>query len=338
MQKKKSLWHDSGCSNIIRNTAGRLHVVPSLSWLSRNHSWHGINHCKMKEWDLEEEIHETSPSPDDEEIHSRNITKPIGADGSGCYKLQLEYGSKAVTGWSGHFRDTKMKSKLCSLEAPARLQTSKHEDASYQGRSTFDKPHIRKMNVSPLCQPQTSGEPVEIVKGSARADEESLLRARLRTQRSWSTESSRDEAWERKRDKSLLEEMKTLEENSRSRALGRSVSDCGDTAWSRQSTIRMRARTRSLTDDDLEELRGSIDLGFGFDSTEDPDLCNTLPALELCYAIARQFQDAQSKSSSPSISEKTMSTSACYISPISSPESVWRISSPGNQLLHYDYI
>ncbi|MQI72125.1 DUF1685 domain-containing protein, partial [Escherichia coli] len=43
-------------------------------------------------------------------------------------------------------------------------------------------------------------------------------------------------------------------------------------------------RTKSLTDDDLEELKGCLDLGFGFNYEEIPELRNTLPALELCYS------------------------------------------------------
>ncbi|GAU12072.1 hypothetical protein TSUD_00380 [Trifolium subterraneum] len=41
-------------------------------------------------------------------------------------------------------------------------------------------------------------------------------------------------------------------------------------------------RTKSLTDEDLDELKGCLDLGFGFNYDEIPELCNTLPALELC--------------------------------------------------------
>ena len=41
-------------------------------------------------------------------------------------------------------------------------------------------------------------------------------------------------------------------------------------------------RAKSLTDEDLDELKGCLDLGFGFSYDEIPELCNTLPALELC--------------------------------------------------------
>ncbi|EFJ14667.1 hypothetical protein SELMODRAFT_119859 [Selaginella moellendorffii] len=52
-------------------------------------------------------------------------------------------------------------------------------------------------------------------------------------------------------------------------------------------------RTRSLTDADLDELRGCIDLGFGFKNEADPELWKTLPALELCYAITQQLKEVQ---------------------------------------------
>jgi len=38
-------------------------------------------------------------------------------------------------------------------------------------------------------------------------------------------------------------------------------------------------RSRSLTDDDLEELKGCVDLGFGFSCDEIPELQSTLSAL-----------------------------------------------------------
>ncbi|XP_073007604.1 uncharacterized protein [Typha latifolia] len=72
------------------------------------------------------------------------------------------------------------------------------------------------------------------------------------------------------------------------------------------------ARTKSLTDDDLEDLKGCLDLGFGgFSYDEIPELCNTLPALELCYSMSQRFSDETETSSSPSVAN-------------------WRISSPGD--------
>ncbi|EOA27961.1 hypothetical protein CARUB_v10024131mg [Capsella rubella] len=80
-------------------------------------------------------------------------------------------------------------------------------------------------------------------------------------------------------------------------------------------------RTKSLTDDDLEELKGCVDLGFGFNYEEIPELCNTLPALELCYSMSQKFIDQDHHSSS--------SSSLLLESPVS-PIASWKISSPGD--------
>ena len=79
-------------------------------------------------------------------------------------------------------------------------------------------------------------------------------------------------------------------------------------------------RTKSLTDDDLEELKGCVDLGFGFNYEEIPELCNTLPALELCYSMSQKFMD---QDLSPEKKPPMMLES--HVSPIAS----WKISSPG---------
>ncbi|CAA0376580.1 unnamed protein product [Arabidopsis thaliana] len=87
-------------------------------------------------------------------------------------------------------------------------------------------------------------------------------------------------------------------------------------------------RTKSLTDDDLEELKGCVDLGFGFNYEEIPELCNTLPALELCYSMSQKFidQDHHHHSSSSSSPEKKSSVLDSPVSPTAS----WKISSPGD--------
>lgn len=79
------------------------------------------------------------------------------------------------------------------------------------------------------------------------------------------------------------------------------------------------ARTKSLTEDDLEELKGCLDLGFGFAYSEIPELCGTLPALELCYSMTRRFLDEQK---APGQEEE--------LEPASPPLPNWRISGPGD--------
>ncbi|PKI50149.1 hypothetical protein CRG98_029473 [Punica granatum] len=75
-----------------------------------------------------------------------------------------------------------------------------------------------------------------------------------------------------------------------------------DEAWARrQGTHGSRLRrTKSVTDEDLDELKACIELGFGFDSPEvDPKLSDTFPALEFYYAVVnnKQFNDVAPKSS-----------------------------------------
>ncbi|KAJ9189225.1 hypothetical protein P3X46_000543 [Hevea brasiliensis] len=81
-------------------------------------------------------------------------------------------------------------------------------------------------------------------------------------------------------------------------------------------------RSKSLTDDDLDELKGCLDLGFGFSYDEIPELCNTLPALELCYSMSQKFLDEHHKS--PGRSSPTTAETA------SNPIANWKISTPGD--------
>ncbi|KAG9447080.1 hypothetical protein H6P81_013208 [Aristolochia fimbriata] len=86
-------------------------------------------------------------------------------------------------------------------------------------------------------------------------------------------------------------------------------------------------RTKSLTDDDLDELKGCLDLGFGFSYDEIPELCNTLPALELCYSMSQKFMDEQQKSPEASAASSAPNEQC---SSTSSPIANWKISSPGD--------
>ncbi|XP_010912118.1 uncharacterized protein [Elaeis guineensis] len=86
-------------------------------------------------------------------------------------------------------------------------------------------------------------------------------------------------------------------------------------------------RTKSLTDEDLVELKGCLDLGFGFSYEEIPELCNTLPALELCYSMSQRFMDEQQQQRSPDRSEEAVEQCAAVSS---LPIANWRISEPGD--------
>ncbi|KAG7653227.1 hypothetical protein ISN44_As01g005170 [Arabidopsis suecica] len=85
-------------------------------------------------------------------------------------------------------------------------------------------------------------------------------------------------------------------------------------------------RSKSLTDDDLEDLKGCLDLGFGFSYDEIPELCNTLPALELCYSMSQKFLDDKHKSPESSSVEDSPSPPPVTSTPIAN----WKISSPGD--------
>lgn len=125
---------------------------------------------------------------------------------------------------------------------------------------------------------------------------------RLLKQQSWSSESCREEAWIRKKDQ--------------------------------QSKLR---KSKSLTDEDVDELRGCIDLGFGFgfDSEDEGDhkLCNTLPALYFYYAVNKRYNGSKLKSS-PSHSTPPSSSSSSSSCDENHPEDrdldTWIISSPGD--------
>jgi Protein of unknown function (DUF1685) len=87
------------------------------------------------------------------------------------------------------------------------------------------------------------------------------------------------------------------------------------------------ARTKSLTDDDLEDLKGCLDLGFGFNYEEIPELCNTLPALELCYSMSQRFlDDRRLDGETDSVGGSVASVCS---SPSRSPIANWKISEPG---------
>ncbi|THU68862.1 hypothetical protein C4D60_Mb08t08340 [Musa balbisiana] len=76
------------------------------------------------------------------------------------------------------------------------------------------------------------------------------------------------------------------------------------------------AGTRSLTEEDLEELKGCLDLGFGFNYEGIPELRNTLPALELCYSMSQMFHLNDRRQPMPPED--------------SPPIANWKISSPGD--------
>ncbi|RWW76501.1 hypothetical protein BHE74_00015411 [Ensete ventricosum] len=109
----------------------------------------------------------------------------------------------------------------------------------------------------------------------------------------------------------------------------------------KRSERRLNGKTKGLTDEDLDELRGSIDLGFGFSEVEGgQDLCDTLPALNLYFAVNRQLSDPKIQSSPSPASTPTATSSSSTLCGLPSPRSPneqsdsWKICNPGDNPQH----
>lgn len=111
-----------------------------------------------------------------------------------------------------------------------------------------------------------------------------------------------------------------------------------DIAWEKKRRQKLRQERKKslvldaddLTDEDLHELKGSIELGFGFnEEAAGQKLYNTLPALDLYFAVNRQW--SPSPLSSPHSQGSTSSMGARSSSFDNSPKSEdsWKILGPG---------
>jgi hypothetical protein len=107
---------------------------------------------------------------------------------------------------------------------------------------------------------------------------------------SWSPDMLREEAWHRKKHNHL----------SRSRSSNNLLS-------------------KSLSDDDLQELKACFELGFGFDSPEfDSKLSHTIPALKLYHAVNKQYNKhrlSRSSSSSSIVSDNDDANTTIIFNP-----------------------
>ncbi|KAK2665075.1 hypothetical protein Ddye_003649 [Dipteronia dyeriana] len=93
--------------------------------------------------------------------------------------------------------------------------------------------------------------------------------------------------------------------------------------WRRKVRHQLGRRCQSLTDDDLQELKGFIDLGFSFKPDWpdlDPKLSDTLPALGFYCAVNKQYSDIFSRSSSSSSSYFSDTNSRSSTTTIFDPE------------------
>eukprot|EP00250_Pteridium_aquilinum_P017142 c23472_g1_i4 orf=767-1780(+) len=212
------------------------------------------------------------------------------------------------------------------------LQEQHGISCEFNNPHTSDDIHHMRLHADmhPGCEPfelyNNWSLPIEIPTSSPTTA--SLRKGRRAKKSSLSVrESLLAEAWERKRELMLNEELANVKECTKPELLGRSSSDCGKLIVDVQaapSELR-RSQTRSLTNDDFEELRGCIDLGFRFDQSSIPDLCDTLPALEVYCAVAQNLQESPN---CVSLNSPGIQSPARCSSPSPSPS--WRISSPGD--------
>ncbi|XP_022897994.1 uncharacterized protein LOC111411670 [Olea europaea var. sylvestris] len=113
-----------------------------------------------------------------------------------------------------------------------------------------------------------------------------------------------------------------------------------DIAWEkRRGQIFMQERKKNgindsdeLTDEDLSELKGCIELGFGFNEEQGQKLCNTLPALDLYFAVNRNL--SMSPVLSPSSTESAPALGGRSTSFESDSADSWKICSPGDDPQH----
>lgn len=113
-----------------------------------------------------------------------------------------------------------------------------------------------------------------------------------------------------------------------------------DIAWERRRRQILRQERRKshdandpdqyLTDEDLHELKGCIELGFGFNEEEGYQLTSTLPALDLYFAVNRQlsFSPVSSPKSGRQSTSSLGGRSSSFGSPRSDSDS-WKICGPG---------
>ncbi|CAN0830792.1 hypothetical protein LINGRAPRIM_LOCUS3370 [Linum grandiflorum] len=123
------------------------------------------------------------------------------------------------------------------------------------------------------------------------------------------------------------------------RCLSKQLSMCEtsrDMAWERRRRHFLRLERRrsgsipsvdsseDLTDEDFNELKGCIELGFGFNEEKGQHLTNTFPALDMYFAVNRQL------SPSPVSTPNSQSTDS---QPAESPKSEqdWKICNPGDR-------
>ncbi|GAB2287432.1 hypothetical protein Dimus_021809 [Dionaea muscipula] len=111
-----------------------------------------------------------------------------------------------------------------------------------------------------------------------------------------------------------------------------------DIAWEKRRRQMLRQERRKngigesdyLTDEDLHELKGCIELGFGFKEVEGQRLCNTLPALDLYFAVNRQLSPSPVSTPHSGASASSLGAPSSSLDSPRSSEDSWRICGPGD--------
>jgi hypothetical protein len=149
-------------------------------------------------------------------------------------------------------------------------------------------------------------------------------------------ETTREVKWEKRRRQIQRQRSSMHLNEADDRAGGSTVCPVDSEASSSSERVAKR-----ITDEDLDELRGSMDLGFRFDEQKGgQDLCDTLPALDLYFAVNRQLSEPKMRFSTPlapSLSATKSSPNLCGTPSPGSPSAhsgnpleSWKICSPGN--------
>ncbi|XP_057449518.1 uncharacterized protein LOC130740825 [Lotus japonicus] len=100
---------------------------------------------------------------------------------------------------------------------------------------------------------------------------------------------------------------------------------CRNEAWLRRKGNWKNRRTKSVTDEDVDELKACIELGFGFESSPEVELdrrlSDTLPALELYHAVNKSYSESRfhKPPTATAPSSSAASDRESTPSPISSP-------------------
>ncbi|XP_015577515.1 uncharacterized protein LOC8262893 [Ricinus communis] len=97
-----------------------------------------------------------------------------------------------------------------------------------------------------------------------------------------------------------------------------------DEAWLRRKGNSKKKKSKSVTDEDVDELKACIELGFGFDSPEmDQRLSDTLPALGLYHAVNKHYYDHTFSKPVMAASSSSTASDCDSPSPLGSPHAIF---------------